>query len=140
MIRISKEKRDKLILVAIGAVAIIAGLWLGVVKTRREQIGLSQTKLEKAMEKLENARKMVSRSAQAEADMEAASTKLSAIEDIMASGDLYSWARLLMERACHRREPTWKGRGRPAGPVPLCGSEFHRARQCLLPRLWEIFS
>src|SRR5947199_567381 len=104
MIRISKEKRDKLILVAIGAVAIVAGLWLGVVKTRREQIGLSQTKLEKAMEKLENARKIVSRSAQAEADMEAASTKLSAIEDIMASGDLYSWARLLMERACVGQE------------------------------------
>jgi len=106
MIRISKEKRDKLILVAIGAVAIVAGLWLGVVKTRREQIGLSQTKLEKAMEKLENARKMVSRSAQAEADMEAASTKLSAIEDIMASGDLYSWARLLMERARRSRSST----------------------------------
>ena len=99
MIRLSKEKRDKLILVSIGTVAIIAGLWLGVVKTRREQIGLSQTKLEKAMEKLENARKMVSRAAQAEADMEAASTKLNAIEDAMASGDLYSWALLLMEKA-----------------------------------------
>ena len=56
MIRISKEKRDKLILVGIGAVAIVAGLWLGVIKTRREQIGLSQTKLEKAMEKLEKAK------------------------------------------------------------------------------------
>jgi len=55
MIRLSKEKRDKLILVAIGAVAIVAGLWLGVIRTRREQIGLSQTKLEKAMEKLEAA-------------------------------------------------------------------------------------
>jgi len=50
MIRLSKEKRDKLILVAIGTVAVVAGLWLGVIKTRREQIGLSQSKLEKAME------------------------------------------------------------------------------------------
>ena len=104
MIRLSKEKRDKLILVAIGAVAIVAGLWLGVIRTRREQIVLSQTKLEKAMEKLEAAKKMVSRAAQAEADLEAASTKLSAIEETMASGDLYSWARLLMERACVGQE------------------------------------
>ncbi len=100
MIRLSKEKRDKLILVAIGTIAVVAGLWLAVITTRRQAIGQSQTKLEKAKDKVEKAKRVVSRAAQAEADMEAATRKLSAIEDTMASGDLYLWSRLLMEKVC----------------------------------------
>ncbi len=45
MIRLSKDKRDKLILVAIGAIAVIAGLWFGIIRTRREQIVQSKSKL-----------------------------------------------------------------------------------------------
>ena len=99
MTRLSKEKRDKLILVAIGAIAVMAGLWFGVIKTRREQIVQSKSKLAKAMDKLEKAKRMVSHAAQAEADMEAATKRLAAIEDTMASGDLFSWALLLLEKA-----------------------------------------
>jgi hypothetical protein len=99
MIRLSKEKRDKLILVSIGTVAVVAGLWFGVINTRHEQIGRTRTRLEKAIEQLENAKKVVNRAPQAQADMESASRKLSAIEDTMASGDPYSWALLLIEKA-----------------------------------------
>jgi Tfp pilus assembly protein PilO len=99
MARLSKEKRDKLLLVAIGTVAIVAALWLGVVKTRNEQLKLSQTKLDKAKDKLDKARRVVSLAAQAQGDMEAATRKLGLIEETMASGDLYSWAYLLLEKS-----------------------------------------
>jgi Tfp pilus assembly protein PilO len=99
MPRLSKDKRDKLILVAIGTIAIVAGLWLGVVKTRNEQLKMSRTTFDKAKDKLEKAKRVVSQAAQAQADMEAATKKLGLIEETMASGDLYSWAYLLLEKA-----------------------------------------
>jgi len=99
MPRLSKDKRDKLILVAIGTIAISVGLWLGVVRTRNDQLKTSRTALGKARDKLDKARKVVSLAAQAQADMEAATNKLGLIEETMASGDLYSWAYLLLEKA-----------------------------------------
>jgi hypothetical protein len=99
MMRLPKEKRDKLILVVIATVAILAGLWLGVIRTRGEQIDRSRDKLAKAKEKLETAKKIIGRADQAEADMIAATKRLGAIEDTMASGDLYPWALLLVEKA-----------------------------------------
>ena len=106
MIRLSKDKRDKLILVAIGAIAVIAGLWFGIIKTRREQIVQSKSKLLKAMDKLEKAKRVVSHGAQAEQDMEAATRRLATIEDTMASGDLFSWALSLRDKACAGHDVT----------------------------------
>lgn len=99
MPRLSKDKRDKLILVAIGTIAIVVGLWLGVVRTRNDQLKISRTTLDKAKDKLDKARNVVRLAAQAQADMEAATNKLGSIEETMASGDLYSWAYLLLEKA-----------------------------------------
>src|SRR5437667_4672765 len=93
MARLSKDKRDKLILVAVGTIAVVAGLWHGVMKRRTEQLALTDSRLGKAVEKLERAKKMVARAAQAEAEVEAATRKLKAIEETMACGvDLYSWS------------------------------------------------
>lgn len=99
MPRLSKDKRDKLILVAIGTIAIVVGLWLGVVRTRNDQLRISGTTLTKAKDKLDKARNVVRLAAQAQAEMEAATNKLGLIEETMASGDLYSWAYLLLEKA-----------------------------------------
>lgn len=100
MARLSKEKRDKLILVTIATVALTAGLGLGVIKTRKEQLGRSQSQIDQAREKLEKAKKMVSRAAQAQAEIEAATRKLKAIQETMAPGaDLYTWAYQLLGNA-----------------------------------------
>jgi len=99
MLRLSKEKRDKLILMAVGTIALVIGLWFGVINTRKDQLVLSRTRLEKAKDKLDKAKRMVSMAAQAEAAMETATRKLKTVEDTMASGDLYPWALLLLEKA-----------------------------------------
>ena len=97
MARLSKDKRDKLILVAIGTIAISVGLWLGVVRTRNDQLKTSRTALGKARDKLDKARKVVSLAAQAQADMEAATNKLGLIEETMAtvSERLSDWLTLI---------------------------------------------
>ena len=93
MPKLSKEKRDQLILVCIGTVAIIVGLWFGVIKTRNEQLGESTGRYQAALDKLDKAKARVKQGEKVEADMQAATMKLKAIEQNMAPGvDLYSWA------------------------------------------------
>jgi hypothetical protein len=100
MAKLSKEKRDRLILVFLGAGALIVGLWQGVIKTRQTHLADSRTRLMAAMDKLEKATTRVRHAAGVAADLEVARKNLAAVEDTMASGvDLYSWAILLMEKA-----------------------------------------
>ncbi len=98
MARLSKDKRDKLILVTMGTVAIIAGLWYGVIKTRNEEFTLMQTRRAKTLEKLDKARSVVRRAVQAEADLRAATNLLRTAEETMAAGDSFSWGLQLLEK------------------------------------------
>ena len=100
MARLSKDKRDRLILVIIGTIAACAGLWFGVIKSRQGQLVESKVRLAAAVDKLEKARARVKQAGKVEADMESVTVKLKAVEDTMATAaDLYSWAYLLLERA-----------------------------------------
>ena len=100
MPKISKEKRDQLILVIIGTITITAGLWYGVIKTRREQLEESRGRRQAAIDKLERAKERVKQAEKVETEMKAATKKLKTIEDFMAPGaDLYSWAYVLLENA-----------------------------------------
>ncbi len=99
MARLSKDKRDRLILVMIGTIAAVVGLWFGVIKTRQERIEESKARLVVAMDNLDKATKRVKLADKVEADLEIATRKLKGIEDTMASGADYSWALLLLEKA-----------------------------------------
>jgi len=145
MARLPKDKRDKLILLGIGAIAIIIGLWLGVIVTRRQQIDQSKSKLTKAMDKLDKARGVVSRAAQAESDMEAATQKLKAIEDTMVSGDLFSWALQLLERARVGHDVNIIDTTRPQKEMSACWPSSRMRPRCspcaetLTTTMWESF-
>ena len=99
MARLSKDKRDRLILVMIGTIAAVVGLWFGVIKTRQERIEESKSRLVAAMDNLDKATKRVKLADKVEAELEVATRKLKVIEDTMASGADYSWALLLLEKA-----------------------------------------
>jgi hypothetical protein len=99
MAKLSKDKRDRLILVMIGTIAVLAGLWYGVIKTRQEAIEDNKRRLLAAIDNLDKATKRVKQAEKVEAELEAATRKLKAIEDTMASGADYSWALLLLEKA-----------------------------------------
>jgi Tfp pilus assembly protein PilO len=99
MTRLSKEKRDRLIVVIVGGVVLIAGIWYGVIKTRLSELELSKTRLAAAKDKLEKGKKRVEQADQVEAAMEAAVRRLRAIEDGLAPGADLSWSLLLMDKA-----------------------------------------
>jgi len=100
MARLSKEKRNRLVLVIILTIAIGVGLWYGIITTRKERLEETQASIRAAVEKLEKAKTLVRQTGKAEAQLAAAMNKLKVVEDSMASGvDHYTWAILLLDKA-----------------------------------------
>jgi Tfp pilus assembly protein PilO len=91
MSQLSKEKRNQLILVALATMAVVTGLWFGLI--RRQQDGLRRLATEKGMVqgKLSQIRDTIRNSKQIEAELAEVSKKLEVQEEDMASGDLYAW-------------------------------------------------
>ena len=105
MARLSKEKRNRLILVIVLTIAIGVGLWYGIISTRQERLEEAKVNIRAAKDKLENAKTLVKQADKAEARVAAATNKLNVVEDAMASGaDHYTWAILLLEKARTRHE------------------------------------
>ena len=106
MARLSKEKRDRLILVVILTITFSVGLWYGIITTRKERLAVTKATILAAIDKLERARTLVKQADKAEAQVEAAVSKLNGIEDSMASSgvDHYTWAIKLLEQARARHE------------------------------------
>jgi hypothetical protein len=113
MARLSKDKRDKLLLVAMATLSLVAGLWF-FIKSRDAALVQIQTRRAKAMDKLDKARNVVRRAAQVEADMQAATNKLQAVEKTMASGDLFTWSYLFLDKARAGHEISIIDVGRPS--------------------------
>ena len=86
-----KEKRDRLILTVIGTAACIAGLWYGLIKTMRESIEVISKQADENKTKVVNAQRLVNSTSDLQKGLEAATARLKVIEDDMASGDMYSW-------------------------------------------------
>src|SRR6266516_5684122 len=105
MARLSKEKRNRLILVIIMTIAIGIGLWYGIISTRKQALEEAKARIRAAIDKLEKAKTLVKQTDKAEAQLAAAMDKLKLVEDSMASGvDHYTWAIHLFEQARARHE------------------------------------
>ncbi|MDB6017266.1 MAG: hypothetical protein JWR19_1755 [Pedosphaera sp.] len=89
--KLSKEKRDQLILVGMATVGAIAGLWFGLISFQRGKLVEATKKAKVAQDKIDQILKVVKDADRVEADLKTAATKLSDIEANMPSGDLYSW-------------------------------------------------
>lgn len=91
MNKLPKEKLQQIILVGIGTVAVLAGLWfvaIGKLNAKRketgDQIAAMETKIEKGNQK-RKAKEAVKK------ELEAAEKKLGALESGMAGGELFAW-------------------------------------------------
>jgi Tfp pilus assembly protein PilO len=89
--KLPKEKKNHLIMVGVVTLAVLAGLYFGLISSQNGNLDKiadkkSQTEadLEKVVESLKHAGKL-------EADLAETMKKLKALEVGMASGDLYSW-------------------------------------------------
>lgn len=99
MIRLSKEKRNRLLLVVVGFLVIAGGIWFYVIKNWNNQLQQSGNKLAAAKDKLERYKKWVSQADQMEAAAEEATRQLREFEEGMAPADLLSWSYVLLDKA-----------------------------------------
>lgn len=91
MNKISKIKKQQIVLVFIAACILIAGLWTLVIKLQYEKLAGVEKRTLEMKEKVEKAESLLKKSAEVEADLEADTKELHAIENDMASGDIYLW-------------------------------------------------
>jgi hypothetical protein len=87
--KLSKEKRQQLVLVVVLTVGIIAGLAFGVVKNQYQSLGHIAVAKEDTERKLRQIQDTVKRSSQLESDLRKAKATLASVSTDLASGDLY---------------------------------------------------
>ena len=89
MNRLSKEKRNHLVLVIIVVLAVIAGLWFSLIRTQQEDLrALGDKKLEDST-KLSQIGDTIKNSKKAEMELASVSNQLAQAERDMPYGDLY---------------------------------------------------
>ena len=91
MKHLPKEKRDRLILVAVGTLAVIVGLYWGVVRTQRQTLVALADKHTEEEIRVGNAQRLASSTSELQANLDVVKEKLKVIESTMPSGDMYSW-------------------------------------------------
>lgn len=98
MKKLSKEKRDHLILVALSTVVAVVALWYLVITTQKKALeDIAKNTLEE-QGKVANAQRLVSITSEIQKGLETSQQDLKTIESGLASGDMYSWIILTINR------------------------------------------
>jgi len=92
MIKISSEKRKQLVVVALVAIASLAGAGYGLIKPAYEQRDQLAQARKSAERRLDQMKQTIENADQIEVRLCETKKQLEKIEEGMASGDLYSWA------------------------------------------------
>lgn len=92
MKRFNKEKQKQVVLALLVTAIVLSGLWFGLINLQKQSMSSIAERRDAAAQKLEQVKNAIEMSAQVEAELAEASRRISAIEERMATGDLYSWA------------------------------------------------
>ena len=125
-----RVKRDRLVLVAVVTLAIIAGIWFGLIRFQDQRLeDISQSK-QVARRKLGEMKSLRERAGKMEADLANASSKLATVEDGMAAGDLLSWTINTLRRfklAYKVEIPQFSQIDGPRDTTAIAGFPYHQA-------------
>ncbi len=92
MSKLSKDKRDKIILVGIVTAAVSAAIWLLVIKSQSQTLKDARAEAIKSRDQLKRGQTTLTTQAQVDQDFESSSQKLKQRESGMAApNDMYSW-------------------------------------------------
>jgi len=91
MKKLSKEKRDQLILVGIATLVILGGLWYFLISYQEEKIAITARKMKKTLTDIDGNKRVIVNAGSTQEALEKANAKLALIERDMPSGDIYSW-------------------------------------------------
>jgi Tfp pilus assembly protein PilO len=92
MNKLSKEKRNQLVLVLIIFATLVGGWYVVVYKNQTESLATLRAKREASMQKLQQVKHAIDSADQIEAELVEGRKQLDMVEQGMATGDLYSWA------------------------------------------------
>jgi len=90
--KISKEKKQHLVLIGLVTAGAVAGLWLGLISVQKKSLRQLVARKASAHQKLEQMKHAIVTADQVEAQVCEVRKQLDNLENSMASGDLYSWA------------------------------------------------
>jgi hypothetical protein len=98
--KLSKEKRDRILLISMLTVGLCFGLWHVVIKSRAAQIAVEQKNLAQAEQQLSQARSWIERAQTIQSDLDRTTLQLQEREELLASPlDTFAWSRVLLEQA-----------------------------------------
>jgi len=86
-----KDKRNQIILVALGCVAISSGIWQGMIVSQKKGVAKVAQRIAEQQQKNDNSDRLVKATESMRRDLDSARKKLQRAESEMASGDMYSW-------------------------------------------------
>ena len=96
MKNLPKEKRDRILLIVFGTLAILGGVYYLLITAQSDTLANTRKKKVEEELRVSNAQRLSTSVAQLQQTLEVSSTRLKAIEANMASGDMYSWIILTM--------------------------------------------
>jgi hypothetical protein len=91
MNKLPKQKRDHLILICLGTLAVIAALWMTVITSQKRSLDSLQKRKADMQEKVAKANNLLKKGSTLEGELSDKIKTLEAIETSMPAGDLYSW-------------------------------------------------
>src|SRR5260221_4236873 len=91
MNKLSKEKRNRLILVVLITLAVLSGLWFGLINLQDNYLRELAVKKDAARATLDKQELRIKNADRLEADVVEATKKLAELEEDMAPGDPLSW-------------------------------------------------
>jgi hypothetical protein len=98
MKNLPKEKRDRLILIVLGTVVSLGLLWYLLIRAQEQSIKAIAQKTVEQKDKVGRAQHLISSKAEIEKNLVVAAQKLKVVEAGMASGDMYSWVILTINK------------------------------------------
>jgi len=88
---LSKEKRDRIILIAVVTLIISVATWMGLVSSQQKNLDHIDRQISEQTGKVDNAGRLIKSMSELQENLDEVNKNLLAIEESMASGDLYSW-------------------------------------------------
>lgn len=96
MKNLPKEKKERLILIAVGTIVLMVGVYYGVIRSQRESLDVLARKKVDEENRIASSQRMAATLNELQAKLASSQKDLSSIENTMASGDMYSWIILTM--------------------------------------------
>lgn len=91
MKQLPKEKRERLLLVGVGTVVCLVGIWYGLIHVQQTSLERIAKTIAENEAKLGSAERLISSTVQLQEQLEDVTRRLEGIEGSMAAGDMYSW-------------------------------------------------